>query len=230
MKRSEVNRALKQMERKINECCFKLPPFCSFTPEQWENVGSEYEEVWENMLGWDITDFGSGDFQKIGFSALTIRNGNVHMPEKYSKTYAEKLLYMQPGQMLPMHFHWKKMEDIINRGGGNLLIRVYMSADDESLSDEEVWISSDGRRYAVPAGTQIRLTPGESISLYPYTYHDFTVEEGTGDVLIGEFSMCNDDEHDNRFLNENGRFSEIEEDEPPYRLLCNEYPQRGNTK
>lgn len=225
MKRSEVNRALRAMEKKIEECRFLLPPFCGFTPEQWKSAGKEYEEVKENMLGWDITDFGGGNFEKIGLSAVTIRNGNVHMPEKYSKTYAEKLMYMQPGQKLPMHFHWKKMEDIINRGGGNLLIRVYKATEDEGLSDEDVRVSSDGRNYMVPAGTQVRLTPGESISLYPCTYHDFEIEKGTGDILIGEVSMCNDDENDNRFLKAKGRFSEIEEDEPPYRLLCNEYPE-----
>ncbi|MDO4312211.1 MAG: D-lyxose/D-mannose family sugar isomerase [Eubacteriales bacterium] len=225
MRRSEVNRAIKDMEKKIEECCFKLPPFCSFTPEQWKNIGKEYKEVKDNMLGWDVTDFGSGDFKTTGFAALTLRNGNVKMPEKYTKTYAEKLLYMQPGQMLPMHFHWNKMEDIINRGGGNLIIRVYRATEEEELSKEDVVISCDGRTYTMPAGARVRLTPGESISLYPYTYHDFTVEEGTGDVLLGEVSMCNDDENDNRFLHANGRFSDIEEDEPPYRLLCNEYPE-----
>ena len=37
-------------------------------------------------------------------------------------------------------------------------------------------------------------------------------------------SQCNDDETDNRFYEKVGRFPEIEEDEAPYRLLCNEYP------
>ena len=37
--------------------------------------------------------------------------------------------------------------------------------------------------------------------------------------------MCNDDEADNRFEKPVGRFPAIEEDELPYRLLCNEYPQ-----
>ena len=40
----------------------------------------------------------------------------------------------------------------------------------------------------------------------------------------GEVSMCNDDNCDNRFYEPLGRFPTIEEDEPPYRLLCNEYP------
>ena len=36
---------------------------------------------------------------------------------------------------------------------------------------------------------------------------------------------CNDDENDNRFYEPIGRFPTIEEDEPAYRLLCNEYPK-----
>ena len=54
-------------------------------------------------------------------------------------------------------------------------------------------------------------------------YHDFAVEAGTGPVLLGEVSQCNDDNTDNRFNPPVGRFPKIEEDEPPYRLLCNEY-------
>ena len=44
-------------------------------------------------------------------------------------------------------------------------------------------------------------------------------------MLLGEVSQCNDDNTDNRFNPPFGRFPEIEEDEPPYRLLCNEYPE-----
>lgn len=51
----------------------------------------------------------------------------------------------------------------------------------------------------------------------------------TGPVLLGEVSMCNDDENDNRFYEELGCFPEVEEDEPPYQLLCTEYP-RGKRK
>ena len=50
------------------------------------------------------------------------------------------------------------------------------------------------------------------------------MEPGTGPVLLGEVSQCNDDNTDNRFNPPMGRFPKIEEDEPPYRLLCNEYP------
>ena len=164
-------------------------------------------------------------FDHFGFSLITIRNGNRAMSDKYPKVYAEKLLYLKEGQYAPNHFHWYKTEDIINRGGGNVLIRVYNSLPDEEIDySSDVTVHTDGRTYVVPAGTQIRLTPGESIHIQQRLYHDFTVEEGGGPVLLGEVSQCNDDNTDNRFNPPVGRFPEIEEDEPPYRLLCNEYP------
>ncbi len=225
MKRSEINQALRKMEDMINRLNYYLPPFCHFTPEEWESKGHEYDEIRDNMLGWDITDFGQGNFSKIGFSLITIRNGNQKQPEKYPKPYAEKLLYLDEGQYAMNHFHWYKMEDIINRGGGNILIRVYNAHDDESIDyDSDVTIHMDGVTKVVPAGTQVRLTPGESLTITQRLYHDFSVEEGTGAVLIGEVSQCNDDNTDNRFNPPAGRFPQIEEDEAPYRLLCNEYP------
>ena len=225
MRRSEINRALKRMEAFIEELRISLPPFCGFTPEEWDSKGHEYDEIRDNMLGWDITDYGLGKFDEVGFSLITLRNGNRKMQDRYPKTYAEKLLFLEEGQYAPNHFHWVKMEDIINRGGGNLLIRVYSSLPNEEIDREsDVTVHTDGRTYTVPAGTQIRLTPGESISIQQRMYHDFEVEKGTGAVLIGEVSECNDDNTDNRFNPPVGRFPEIEEDEAPYRLLCNEYP------
>lgn len=225
MKRSEVNTAIKEFEAMVKKYCFYLPPFCQFAPEEWNEKGHEYDEIRDNMLGWDITDFGLGDFEKVGFSLITLRNGNLKRKDKYPKTYAEKLLYINEKQYSPMHFHWSKMEDIINRGGGILLIRVYNSTKEEDLDKvNPVSVQLDGMEKIVSAGTQVVLKPGQSISIHPYMYHDFQVEKGSGPVLIGEVSQCNDDNTDNRYYEKIGRFPEIEEDEAPYRLLCNEYP------
>ena len=226
MKRSRINRALREMEIMLTAYRVALPPFCHFTPEEWADKGHAYDEIRHNMLGWDITDYGLGDFDRVGFSLITLRNGNPSMADRYPKTYAEKLLFLKEGQYAPNHFHWHKMEDIINRGGGTLLIRLYSSLPDEEIDrHSDVTVHSDGVTYTVPAGTQLRLTPGMSISIQPRLYHDFAVEPGSGDVLIGEVSQCNDDNTDNRFAPPVGRFPAIEEDEPPYRLLCNEYPE-----
>ena len=225
MKRSEINRALREMEAMCEKHCCYLPPFCSMSPADWAEADASLDEVRDCRLGWDITDYGLGDFDRVGFSLITIRNGNRAMNEKYPKVYAEKLLFLKEGQYSPNHFHWYKTEDIINRGGGNVLIRVYNSFPDESIDyDSPVTVHTDGHSRTVPAGTQIRLRPGESIFIPQRLYHDFTVEPGSGDVLLGEVSQCNDDEHDNRFEPPVGRFPQIEEDEPPYRLLCSEYP------
>ena len=225
MKRSEINKAIKELEEVCAKYSCYLPPFCHFTPTEWLEKGKEYDEVRDCKLGFDITDYGYGNFEKCGFSLITIRNGNMVLKDKYPKVYAEKLLYLKEGQYALNHFHWFKTEDIINRGGGNVLIRVYNSLEDESIDYEnDVTVYTDGRTYTVPAGTQIRLTPGESIYIKQGMYHDFEVEKGTGNVLLGEVSQVNDDENDNRFAEPAGRFPAIEEDEEPYRLLCNEYP------
>ena len=223
MKRSKINACIKDLEKMAEKYGFALPPFCHWTPQEWKDKNAEYDEIRDNMLGWDITDYGSGDFDKVGFALITLRNGNQNNP-KYKKVYAEKLLMLKEGQHSPMHFHWNKSEDIINRGGGTLLIQVYNDAGDGSFADTDVLVNMDGRSFYVPAGTTVELTPGESITLWPHQYHDFDVKPGTGDVLIGEVSMCNDDNTDNRFYEPVGRFPAIEEDEEPYRLLCNEYP------
>ena len=225
MKRSEINKALRELEALCAKYHCYLPPFCHFTPEEWKTKGHEYDEIRDCSLGWDITDYGLGDFEKCGFSLITIRNGNRAMAHKYPKVYAEKLLYLKEGQYAPNHFHWFKTEDIINRGGGNVLIRVYNSLPNEELDlESSVTVHTDGYTRTVPAGSLIRLTPGESIHIQQGLYHDFQVEPGTGNVLLGEVSQCNDDHSDNRFLPPVGRFPAIEEDEAPYRLLCNEYP------
>ena len=223
MKRSEINRAIRMMEKLAGENGFCLPPFCNWSPEDWKNKGHEYDEIRDNMLGRDITDYGCGDWEKVGFALITLRNGNQNNP-KYKKVYAEKLLMLKEGQHSPMHFHWNKSEDIINRGGGTLLLHIYNDDGEGGLADTDVLVNSDGRSYYVPAGTAVELNPGESITLWQHQYHDFDVLTGSGDVLIGEVSMCNDDNTDNRFYESVGRFPKIEEDEEPYRLLCFEYP------
>jgi D-lyxose ketol-isomerase len=223
MRRSEINRILREAVEFLNERRFPLPPFAFWSPEDWKGKGHEFDEIRDNMLGWDITDFGSGDFYRIGLVLFTIRNGNVNNP-KYKKPYAEKILIVRENQATPMHFHFSKMEDIINRGGGNLLIKLFNSTDDEDFAQTPVRVSVDGELRVVDPGSIIRLRPGESITLPPRLYHEFWGEEGTGMVLVGEVSTINDDRIDNRFNPPVGRFPEIEEDEPPLYLLCTEYP------
>ena len=222
MKRSEINAIIRDAESFFAEMRFALPPFASWTADDWRTKGEECAEIADNSLGWDITDFGSGDFSRVGLLLITIRNGSLDNP-LYPKPYAEKIMIVGENQVTPTHFHWSKQEDIINRGGGELAVRLYNSDENEALSDTDVVVSLDGVKTTLKAGSLIYLKPGESITMTRGLYHSFWGREGCGKVLVGEVSKTNDDNTDNRFLESTGRFPAIDEDEPPYRLLCNEY-------
>lgn len=224
MKRSEINALLRDAADFFEKMHFLLPPFAFWSPDDWKAHWDdpEYREIRENALGWDITDFGSGAYDKTGLFLFTLRNGNYFNPA-YPKPYAEKIMIVGENQITPYHFHEKKMEDIINRGGGNLLVSVFNAAEDGSLADTDVEIHSDGRIYPVPAGTVLRLKPGESLTMTRGMYHQFWGEEGCGRVLVGEVSMVNDDHADNHFLKPTGRFPSIEEDCAPLYLLGMDY-------
>ena len=227
MKRSQINAIMRSADDFIQQCGFFLPPFAYWTPQDWDAMRPQAGEIIENGLGWDITDFGSGNFKECGLFLFTIRNGSPENWEKQQgKLYAEKIMVVDPDQVTPMHFHWNKMEDIINRGGGNLVIQLYGSTSDEALDlEKEITITTDGVQRTLPAGRSITLTPGESITLPPYCYHKFW-GEGVR-VLVGEVSLVNDDHSDNRFATPVGRFPEIEEDEPPLYLLVSDYARFG---
>ena len=222
MKRSEINEIIKDAIKFIDSYGFALPPFASWTPEIWKSKGPECAEIRDNMLGWDVTDYGLGAFGDVGLVLVTIRNGNQNN-EKYEKPYAEKIIVSRERQVCPMHFHWSKMEDIINRGGGTLMMELYNADENEGLASTDVHVVSDGVELTLPAGTVLELLPGASVTLTRRMYHAFWAKEGTGKVLVGEVSQCNDDNTDNHFYEPIGRFPTIIEDEAAFRWLCNEY-------
>lgn len=224
MKRSEINAVIQKFEALLGEYRFALPPFLGFTPKEWEEKGHEYDEIRDNQLGWDVTDYGEGHFDTLGLALITLRNGNVHNP-RYKKNYAEKIMMCDSGQVSPMHYHKNKMEDIINRGGNDVIFTLCnTSTETGEYLDTDVLVCRDGRQYTLPSGSRVTLHSGESMTLYPYLAHEFIIPQG-GPALIGEVSMTNDDHTDNFFRKPLGRYPDIEEDEPPYRLLCNEYPK-----
>jgi D-lyxose ketol-isomerase len=220
MKRSEINGLIQQSQEFFRQMNFYLPPWAYWKPEEWKGRYASCSEIADNMLGWDLTDFGSGDFHKCGLILFTIRNGNI---KKDKKSYAEKAMIVEELQETPMHFHWSKMEDIINRGGGNLVLELYASDENGQLSNKPFTVKTDGMIRQLNAGDRIILHPGESICLEQGIYHRFYGEQEKGRVFVGEVSAVNDDNSDNRFYEPVGRFPEIEEDEPPLHLLVSDY-------
>jgi len=233
MNRSEINNLIKSALKFFDEFKWKLPPFAYYTLNDWKKIASnqvlkqQHSEIIQKKLGWDLTDFGSGNFEKIGLLLFTIRNGEMDT----IRTYAEKIMIQKNGQSTPLHYHWKKCEDIINRGGGDLVIKVYKADPRDNYSKDGEWqsgILSDsklellisGKKISLDAGIEIILKPGEDIVIPPRIYHSFLAEK---DVFIGEISMVNDDTKDNRFYENIPRFSKIENDTQPEFLLVSDY-------
>ena len=224
MKRSTVNEILRDSEGFIASHGYILPPFAHWSPAQMkERVNDGAEMIRDHMLGWDITDYGLGKFDEMGLFLFTVRNGNqANVKAGMGMLYAEKIMISGENQISPMHRHNFKTEDIINKGGATLALELF-KADGDGLIDEEaeVGVRCDGVWRKMPAGSLLKLAPGESVTLEPDTWHKFWGEGGR--VLIGEVSNVNDDRTDNVFREPIGRFSSIDEDEEPKHLLVSDY-------
>tara|TARA_B100001765_G_scaffold43956_1_gene25342 strand:- start:157 stop:846 length:690 start_codon:yes stop_codon:yes gene_type:complete len=223
MKRSEINSIIEEAKDYCNKNNFKLPPFAFWSVQDWKNKDKEkVDEIITHSLGWDITDFGLGDFKKTGICIFTIRNGS---PENLKlgkgKLYAEKVFFLYKNQEVPLHYHWIKVEDVINRAGGAVGVQLYNSTKDDGLDSTIISASIDGEKIDIEAGKEFFLKSGESITLMPGVYHRFWCPDEN--VLVGEVSLVNDDRNDNKFYEPVGRFPKIDEDEEPIHLLCNEY-------
>jgi D-lyxose ketol-isomerase len=216
-----VNRIIRESDRFIRSFGYILPPFAYWSPEELKT--RRPPGIVSARLGWDITDFGQGRFEELGLFLFTVRNGRQEdLKSGRGMLYAEKIMISKRDQVTPMHRHWVKAEDIINRGGGKLVLELYMPDSKGQIDRErQVELPSDGVLRRLPAGGKLTLGPGESVTLLPGVWHGFWAE--SGDVLVGEVSTVNDDLTDNLFRDPIGRFSAIEEDEAPLHLLVSDY-------
>lgn len=222
MKRTDINKALIWAKDLLEQHQIKLPPFGYWTYDEWlkkENIAN----IKALMLGWDITDYGMDDFNKLGAVLFTLRNGSLTDPT-LGTPYAEKLIVLKDGQRLPNHYHASKTEDIINRGGGILAIQLYNRLENGDVDYvSKVVVDLDGIKHTVEPGETLFIEPGHSITLRPFVYHMFWAKAGAGDLICGEVSSINDDNTDNYNAEPVKRFATVVEDEKILHPLCNEY-------
>lgn len=219
MKRSEVNAAIRAAQAMLDRYQWALPDWADWTSA--DHAANAAQSAWlaDRQLGWDVTDFGHGDFARRGLTLFCVRNGKQQDPTE--RPYAEKLLFVGVDQETPYHAHRVKLEDIIVRGAGTLCVDFTQDGfQGDGAPPDHVMI--DGAAHPLFGQTH-RLTAGQSITIPRGVQHRFW---GEGEpVFTAEVSQCNDDKTDNYFLEDIGRFSDIVEDEPPHRLLWNEAAQ-----
>lgn len=221
MNRSDVNEILLAGDRFIRSFGYVMPPFAYWTPEEMKSA--PHGEYVRRGMGWDITDYGQGKFSELGLFLFTVRNGMVSdLRAGGGMVYAEKIMISRERQVSPMHRHFLKTEDIINRGGGDLVLELHTAHADGTIDRSTgASVLVDGARRALKADEHLRLKPGESVTLTPDIWHAFWGEKG--DVLIGEVSTVNDDNTDNWFEMEIPRYTRITEDTAPVHLLVSDY-------
>lgn len=220
MKRSEINQAIIEAKKMMENYSWVLPQWGYWSKEDYINEPSVSKYLKDHQMGWDVTDFGKGLFNEQGITLFCIRNGIQGNAQ--DKPYAEKLLFMREGQEIPFHSHKVKLEDIINRGGGDLGIEFVMVNEHLKEKNENINILVDGVQVEVEPHEPLILKRGQSVTVERNIYHKFYAVKGTGMVMAGEVSQVNDDNNDNYFLEPVGRFTQIEEDEQPIHPLWNE--------
>ncbi|MBB5791861.1 D-lyxose/D-mannose family sugar isomerase [Jiangella mangrovi] len=220
MERSRIDAAVDGARALAAEAGIALPGFAAWSRDEWLSARESVRPALERGLGWDVTDFGRGDFDRVGLVLCTLRNGTLAERDSGAgQTYAEKFLVAQDGQETPMHLHRRKTEDIINRGGAALVVELRPEQGDA----DAVVTLVDGLERAVRAGDPVRLDPGQSIQVPAGVFHRFWADGGV--VLAGEVSSVNDDVDDNLFLDPFPRYAAVDEDAPARYLLVSEYAE-----
>lgn len=222
IKRSRVNEIMREADAFIRSFGYIMPPFAYWSPAEFKARKADAQMLIERNCGWDITDYGLGEYEKTGLFLFTVRNGDNRDLSR-GMLYAEKAMISRKDQYSPMHRHNLKAEDIINRGGGTLVIELYGDTDGKCDRSKGVEVFCDGVMRKLPPGGKLKLKPGESVTLMPNEHWHAFWGEGS-DVFIGEVSTVNDDNTDNVFDDPKiARFSGIEEDEEPLHLLVSDY-------
>jgi len=238
VKRSEINASILLARDFFGAYRFKLPKWAAWSAINWDYSGEEMQAIKDCQLGWDVTDFGLGDFTRQGMTFFMLRNGDPSrkpvpensedLPAETSKglgrDYSEKIMLGQMNQTLPFIALKKRAHDLINRGGGDLVVQVHRSTPEHDLDEESrVPIQVNGIAYNIKAGGIVRLVPGDGLTLLPGIFHKYWTEKAG--CIVGNISTTCNEAEDYLFLDpQSRRFPEIEPDESPIHLLHYEYP------
>ena len=115
----------------------------------------------------------------------------------------------------------KKNKGVIFLDGD--MMREFLEIDNNNKQlSKKITVLVDGEKIELDPHEPLILKKGQSVTVERNIFHRFYSVKGSGMVMAGEVSQVNDDNNDNYFLEQVGRFSQIQEDEPPLHPLWNE--------
>ena len=221
MKRSDVNDNIGLAKDLFAAHRLVLPRWAHWSPDDWRGAGPGMRAVKDAGLGWEITDHGSGDFQRQGLVLFRLRDAQ-RSPTDSDEGFAESVLLVQVHQVTPFHHHTHG-QDLVNRGGGDLVVQLHHAGPSDELDDDRpVTAVVDGVEVEFEPGGLARLTVGESLGVAPRVYHKFWAEMAS--CMVSEISSPANGRQDFHYLEDARRLPDIEEDEEPLHLLWHEYP------
>lgn len=199
MKRSFVEARIEAMLAMSERHGVKLPPFALWSDAEYRDDPVAARRIAERGLGWNVVEFRPGAFAQEGLTAFTLRMGDWRgLQAGRGRLYAEKALLAEDKQRTPYHYHIVKTEDIVNRGGARFVIELCKVDRSGARLKDRFRVVKDVTNFDLGPGDQVRLEPGESLTLEPFVAHAFWAEGGA--TLAGEVSLANDDGTDNYFL------------------------------
>lgn len=232
LKRSFINEKFRQAIEAVKRSGYPVPEYMMWSPEDWATKSREYQEIVDCQMGWDITDFGSGDFGKDGLVTFNPLNGK-YGDARYVRPYGERLCFSWPGSNGgPLHYHRGKMEDLQNWSEGSMYVRHWnVTPYGERDFDSMVMVRIDGRRYMVKPGEIIEVKHHQRICSMPFIAHEGVAVDDVPydpDALPGfcvELSSVVNDRVDNIYFEPWRKWDvDVIEDEPAQFCRVNEYP------
>jgi len=223
MRRSFIDARIETMLRLCEYHGVALPPFSRWGEADFRANAEAAAFMADRGIGWNVVEFAPGAFATQGITLFTLRMGDWHeLESKRGRLYAEKAIMCDDGQRAPHHYHVVKTEDIVNRGGARFIVELFKVDRDGKPTKERFRARKDVKVFDLGPGDQVRLEPGESLTLEPYVAHAFWAEGGV--AIAGEVSLANDDRTDNYFVPPLAPFALIEEDAPARYVTVRDYP------
>jgi D-lyxose ketol-isomerase len=222
VKRSFIDGRIEAMLKLCDRHGVTLPPFAFWDAAAFRKQSEAAALIAARGMGWNVVEFKPGAFATEGLTIFTLRMGDWREAEsKGGRLYAEKAIMSDDGQRAPHHYHVAKTEDIVNRGGARFVVELFKVDRNGAPTRDRFRALKDVMMLDLGPGDEIRLEPGESLTLEPFVAHAFWAEGGT--ALAGEISLANDDTTDNYFLPPLAPFDPIGEDAPARFVTVRDY-------